>query len=496
MGKRVVVLVSALLLMAPFVGACAPPLTKEEEPTPTPVPTPIVPEKPVYEVKRSVEFLCRVAPVKEQELFFKMNGRVATVDVEKGALVKEGDVLAQLEIQDLLNQMDQARVDLEKAQLALEAARRSVEEQLADARRNLESAQIRLEQSIQQQEYAIAQAQVDLDNALIRLQQARSQDPQLAVREAEANLEKARIALQEAQMAYAEAMEQPGGSSGAAEAYQRALIDYELAEARYEAVKAAAADASYTIALLENAVESARLRLKQLQTGPDPLLVKAVEAAQREVDRLEQGVDPLLEKNVETAQLRLDRLAAQVDSARIVAPFDGQVTGVLVFEGREAQAYKPVIVIAEPGALELSCDLTSSVLQRVAEGMKADIVFSDFPGEQLSGTLRRLPYPYGGGGRSADVQQEDKSTRISFDDTKGRQLESGQLAKVRVIIEKKDDALFLPPQAIRTFEGRRFVVVQDEEGRQRRVDVKVGIVSPDRVEILEGLEAGQVVIGP
>jgi multidrug efflux pump subunit AcrA (membrane-fusion protein) len=55
--------------------------------------------------------------------------------------------------------------------------------------------------------------------------------------------------------------------------------------------------------------------------------------------------------------------------------------------------------------------------------------------------------------------------------------------------------MWLPPQAIRRFEGRRFVVVQDAEG-QRRVDVKVGITSDDRVEILEGLEEGQVVIAP
>jgi multidrug efflux pump subunit AcrA (membrane-fusion protein) len=39
------------------------------------------------------------------------------------------------------------------------------------------------------------------------------------------------------------------------------------------------------------------------------------------------------------------------------------------------------------------------------------------------------------------------------------------------------------------------VVVQDSD-TQRRVDVKIGITSDDRVEILEGLEEGQVVIAP
>ncbi len=66
--------------------------------------------------------------------------------------------------------------------------------------------------------------------------------------------------------------------------------------------------------------------------------------------------------------------------------------------------------------------------------------------------------------------------------------------RVTVILERKTDVLWLPPAAIRTFSGRKFVVIE-EDGRQRRVDVVVGIESEDRVEIIEGVEEGQVVVG-
>jgi hypothetical protein len=36
--------------------------------------------------------------------------------------------------------------------------------------------------------------------------------------------------------------------------------------------------------------------------------------------------------------------------------------------------------------------------------------------------------------------------------------------------------------------------VQDED-RQRRVDITVGIEGTDRIEVLEGLEEGQIVLG-
>ncbi len=502
MSKRLVLVVASLLVVM-LVSACTPPMTQQEEPTPTPLPTPVVPDKPVYQVKKgevinSVDFLCRVAPVKEADLFFKVSGRVSSVKVEKGSKVKAGDILAELEIKDLQNQTQAAQVDLEKAQLALEQAKSANDDALANAQRNLEIEQIKLQEAIKQQEFAVQQAQLELNTAELNLQQAQNQDSGLALREAQANLDKARIALNQAQIAYTEAQNNPDGSNAAAEAYQKAVIDYNLAQAQYEAAQKAANDRDYNLAQLQNAVAKAKLDLAQAQAGVDPLLQKNVEAAQREVDRLSRGVDPVYQKNVETAQLALERLTQQVDSARIIAPFDGEVLGVLVFEGRDVDAYKPVIVVAQPDQLELSCDLTSSVLEKLAEGMQANIVFSDAPGQALTGAVRQLPYPYGAGSNDSQAASgvEDKSTRISIADLKGMKLEIGQLAKTNVVLEKKDNALYLPPEAIRTFEGRRFVVVQDPDGKQHRVDVKVGIVSQDRVEITDGLQEGQVVVGP
>jgi multidrug efflux pump subunit AcrA (membrane-fusion protein) len=97
--------------------------------------------------------------------------------------------------------------------------------------------------------------------------------------------------------------------------------------------------------------------------------------------------------------------------------------------------------------------------------------------------------------QTASIEDEDTSTRVSVDSTASNaQFEEGDLVRVTVVLERKDDVLWLPPQAIRTFEGRQFVVVQEGDG-QLRVDVKVGIESEDRVEIEEGLEEGQIIVG-
>ena len=70
----------------------------------------------------------------------------------------------------------------------------------------------------------------------------------------------------------------------------------------------------------------------------------------------------------------------------------------------------------------------------------------------------------------------------------------GDLMRVTIVLERKSDVLWLPPQAIRTFEGRRFVLVQQGEA-QMKVDIKIGVQGEERWEIEEGLTEGQVVIG-
>jgi multidrug efflux pump subunit AcrA (membrane-fusion protein) len=105
-----------------------------------------------------------------------------------------------------------------------------------------------------------------------------------------------------------------------------------------------------------------------------------------------------------------------------------------------------------------------------------------------------MPAPYGSGGSGA-VQDRDQTTRIEVLDPRGETFKAGStLAKARIVLERKEQVLLLPPEAIRTFEGRRFVIVREGE-RERRVTIRVGIVTEQQVEILDGLKRGDVVVG-
>ncbi|HHE70660.1 MAG TPA: HlyD family efflux transporter periplasmic adaptor subunit, partial [Chloroflexi bacterium] len=195
--------------------------------------------------------------------------------------------------------------------------------------------------------------------------------------------------------------------------------------------------------------------------------------------------------------LALNRLKDQLNDARIVAPFDGVIMQISLIEGKQIQGYRPVMIVADPTELEISADLQDSEMSELAEGMEVEVEFLNRPGETVKGVIRRLPYPYGGGGRSEGVEDEDKSVRITLTgvDLREAGYEIGDRVRLTAELERSENTLWLPPQAVRTFEGRSFVVVQDG-GAQRRVDVRLGIQAADRVEILDGVTEGQVVIAP
>ena len=197
-----------LLTLAILLTGCASLFGRpiqEEAPTPTPIPTPIVPEKPSYVVQRGkvvhqLDFTGRISPVEETAFYFKAGGYVKRVLVDEGDWVQAGDLLAELEIDDLLKQMAQAEVSLNSAQLRMGEAEKALERQIAQAEASLKSAQLNLDQAEEALEQQIAQAELDLTVAQTRLAEAEKAHAEAitqtvwSLRIAELNLEQAKKA--------------------------------------------------------------------------------------------------------------------------------------------------------------------------------------------------------------------------------------------------------------------------------------------------------------
>jgi multidrug efflux pump subunit AcrA (membrane-fusion protein) len=419
-----------------------------------------VPDKPTYVVSRGLvenkeQFTARASPVNEEGLYFKKTGYVRVVYADRGDWVEEGTLLAELEIDDLESQLALAELDLESAEKQYSLAEESHQRQLFSA-------------------------QMDVDVLQLRLERARLQAPLNDFTSLQLDVDRAKEALDEAQIAYKEALDRPWEKQDVRDALlkniTRAERTHKEAQARYW----------HALRQAQQAEQLHELDLKLLESD--------IERAKQELVWLEKGVDPSLVQRVDSNRLKVERLQDEIANAQLIAPFDGEITSFNVIPGKAVEARKKVAVMADPNSWDITADLTSNQLSLLEEGQSAEVTMSSAPGQVFPAVLLQLPYPYGTGGGEAKLEDQDERVHVSLDNPEDLEIEVGDLVRVTVLIERSEDALWLPPAAIRTFEGRKFVMVREGDRLLKR-DIKLGIEGEDRAEVLEGLEEGQVIEG-
>ncbi len=92
-------------------------------------------------------------------------------------------------------------------------------------------------------------------------------------------------------------------------------------------------------------------------------------------------------------------------------------------------------------------------------------------------------------------EAEGEPSRLYFTvHAPGLLLQSSQTGTVTILLEEKEDALYIPAHAINLINDEQIVYVEDANGIRTTKKVKTGMEANDNVEILEGLSEGDKVI--
>ena len=257
---------------------------------------------------------------------------------------------------------------------------------------------------------------------------------------------------------------------------RRAEIGVELAQLQLDFAVEDAGDAptneqTLAIAVLQRELELAELNLGELQGSVDPAMVNAFAQIENQIAQINN----------------------QIANSTLVAPTSGTVMILNAAVGDSVAAAETVIVIADLNNVEVQVSFLDRDLQQLSEGMTAIGIFPSRPDTVFQMTVRQLPYPYGTG---AQENEADGFVRIAFDDlSQAAELSIGDRIEAAILLEQHEDVLWLPPAAIREFNGRLFVVAQEGDS-QKRVDIKIGLQNENQVEVISGLSEGQTVVGP
>ena len=253
-------------------------------------------------------------------------------------------------------------------------------------------------------------------------------------------------------------------------------------------------------------VEKARNELEAAQTRLEVLreYTKAKNLKQFDSD-ITIG-EAKLESEQESHRLEVEKLAdlrEQVAACTILAPEDGQVIHANVTTGNTEFVVEPgamvrenqvIIRLPDPSRMQVKATINEARISLVRPQMPATIRFDALPNQILQGRVTRVnQYAEPTSWRTGNIRQYAAFVQIEDPPPEVR---SGMNAEVRIFVDREDEALQVPVQALYETQGHFFCLLKNGDGWETR-SVQVGSSNDSFMTIESGLEEGeQLVMNP
>jgi membrane fusion protein (multidrug efflux system) len=195
--------------------------------------------------------------------------------------------------------------------------------------------------------------------------------------------------------------------------------------------------------------------------------------------------------NLQVSQAKLSLARATAARLRIVAPFDG-IAGIRnISVGDYLKDGADIVNIEDMDAIFVDFRLPERFQTKIQRGQTAYVDLDALPGRKYAAVVQAIDPLVDANGRSVGVR--------ACIDNRHLQLRPGMFARITAVFGERDNARVIPEEAIVPQAGRQYVIRlvdgPDQDTRiAQRVEVKVGIRRPGKVEILEGLQPGELVV--
>jgi HlyD family secretion protein len=197
--------------------------------------------------------------------------------------------------------------------------------------------------------------------------------------------------------------------------------------------------------------------------------------------------------DVKRAQAQIRVTQAGLERTVLTAPFAGIIARVTGELGEYATPSPPgiptppAVDLIDDTCLYVSAPMDEVDAPRLKAGQPARITLDALPGLSFAGKVRRIaPYV-----TEVEKQARTVEVEVNFDHPSERPLLVGYSADVEVIIERRDNVLRVPTQAI---QQNGTVLVLGAEDKLEARSLKTGLANWAFTEIVSGLNAGDRVL--
>ncbi|MDI3310288.1 MAG: HlyD family efflux transporter periplasmic adaptor subunit [Thermoanaerobacterium sp.] len=234
--------------------------------------------------------------------------------------------------------------------------------------------------------------------------------------------------------------------------------------------------------------------------------------------------------NLQQAQNNYNNLQSQLNNLSIYAPIDGVIISQNINEGDElgsnsysasasssassntsnsatsnssgdvavsslssltSQAETAVIINDSNYSVDVPIDETD--ISKIKVGQKVTLTTDDLPGETFNGTVTEIS-------SIPTIQNNVASYDVTISLPYTDKLKLGQTMNASIIVAEKDNALLLPIEAVQTNGNNKYVILYDENNsnnssRRRNIkQVQTGLYDDKYIEIVSGLNEGDKVL--
>jgi HlyD family secretion protein len=192
---------------------------------------------------------------------------------------------------------------------------------------------------------------------------------------------------------------------------------------------------------------------------------------------------------LKTRELQLERqsflvtdLLRQVDELDMKSPVNGIVGNLMVDQKAAVSRNAIVMAVVDLSAFEIEAQVPESYADDLGLGMPAEVLVGN---QKYPAVLVSV---------SPEIIQNQVTTRIRFDGGMPTGLRQSQRLTTRILMEQKDDVLTLQRGQFLDSGGSRIAYVLDNDNVAHRRSIEVGARSLAAVEIVNGLNEGDIVV--
>jgi HlyD family secretion protein len=193
------------------------------------------------------------------------------------------------------------------------------------------------------------------------------------------------------------------------------------------------------------------------------------------------------EASVELARATLERTQLRAPFDGVIAEINGEL-GEFVTPSPVGVATLPTVDLIDNSCLFIRAPIDEVDAPNVRAGLKAWITLDAFQDRKFSGTVRRVA-PY-----VLDIEKQSRTVDVEavIDDPDMQVLLPGYSADVQVILDQRQDVLYVPTSAI--LDDSAVYLIPEGGGRLEKRSIKVGLSNWEITEVLSGLKEGDFVV--